>query len=104
MLRDFGSEGCKFKSCRTHQIGLSGFSSHSDGDVVAVATLRESLFFERYVTWNARGKAGTLDERKTIDTAAFKEGLALSKWIRKTLLESAKSALDFNKNGGTMKA
>jgi uncharacterized protein (DUF1778 family) len=46
----------------------------------------------------------TPDERKTIDTAAFKEGLALSKWIRKTLLESAKSALDFNKNGGTMKA
>jgi uncharacterized protein (DUF1778 family) len=46
----------------------------------------------------------TPDERKTIDTAAFNEGLELSKWIRKTLLEAAKSALDFGQNGVTIKA
>ena len=46
----------------------------------------------------------TPDERRTIDTAALSEGLELSKWIRKTLLEAAKSGLDFNRNGGTLKA
>jgi uncharacterized protein (DUF1778 family) len=44
------------------------------------------------------------DERKTLDSAAFEEGLGLSKWMRKTLLDAAKSALDFRSKNGTLKA
>jgi uncharacterized protein (DUF1778 family) len=44
------------------------------------------------------------DERKTIDSAAIKEGLGLSKWMRKTLLDAAKSALAFGSKNGTLKA
>jgi uncharacterized protein (DUF1778 family) len=44
------------------------------------------------------------DERKTLDSAALKEGLGLSKWMRKTLLDAAKSALDFRSKNGIIKA
>jgi uncharacterized protein (DUF1778 family) len=46
----------------------------------------------------------TPDERKTLDSAALIEGLGLSKWMRKTLLDAAKSALDFHLKNGTIKA
>ena len=46
----------------------------------------------------------TPEERKTIDSAALKEGLGLSKWMRKTLLDAAKSALDFGSKNSTIKA
>ena len=46
----------------------------------------------------------TQNERKAIDSAALKEGLELSKWMRKTLLDAAKSVLDFGSKNGIMKA
>jgi hypothetical protein len=44
----------------------------------------------------------TSAERKAVDTAALKEGIKLSKWIRKTLINAAKSTLAFDSEGGTI--
>lgn len=43
------------------------------------------------------------DERTMIDNAANKEGIELSKWMRKNLLQAAKNVLDLNGHDGIIR-